>query len=84
MKEYELKIKALLEGLEIQNIEKFMREAKVGDYRNLGKAYISAVRGKIKEKAESSSKCEADISDKDEMIVAIAELVIHVYKLALK
>ena len=27
---------------------------------------------------------EADISDKDETIVAIAELVIHVYKLALK
>ncbi len=27
---------------------------------------------------------EADISDKDETIVAIAELVIHMYKLALK
>lgn len=46
----ELKIKALLEGLEIQNIEKFMREAKVGDYINLGKAYVSATRNKIKEK----------------------------------
>ena len=27
---------------------------------------------------------EADISDKDETIIAIAELVIHIYKLALK
>ena len=63
MNEYELKIKALLEGLEIQNIEKFMREAEVVDYRNLGKAYVSAVKGKIKEKAESSSKCEAEKID---------------------
>lgn len=46
----ELKIKALLEGLEAQNIEEFMREAKVGDYRNYGKAYFSAVRNKIEEK----------------------------------
>lgn len=46
----ELKIKALLEGLEAQNIEEFMRQAKVGDYRNYGKAYFSAVRNKIKEK----------------------------------
>lgn len=46
----ELKIKALLEGLEAQNIEEFMRQAKVGDYRNYGKAYISAVRNKIEEK----------------------------------
>ena len=45
----ELKIKALLEGLEAQNIEKFMREAKVGDYRNYGKAYVSTVKSKIKE-----------------------------------
>lgn len=50
MNVHELKIKALLEGLEAQNIEKFIREAKVGDYRNYGKAYISAVREKIKEK----------------------------------
>ena len=49
MNEYELKIKALLEGLEIQNIEKFMREAKVGDYRNLGGAYVSAVRELIED-----------------------------------
>ena len=27
---------------------------------------------------------EADISDKDETIIAIAELVVHIYKLALK
>lgn len=45
----ELKIKALLEGLEAQKIEEIMREAKVGDYRNYGKAYISAFRDKIEE-----------------------------------
>ncbi|HHT04032.1 MAG TPA: hypothetical protein GX005_06925 [Bacteroidales bacterium] len=45
----ELKIKALLEGLEAENIEEFMREAKVVDYRNYGKAYISAARNKINE-----------------------------------
>lgn len=60
MNEYELKIKALkikalLEGLEIQNIEKFMREARVGDYRNLGKAYITAARKIGKENAELKS-----------------------------
>ena len=46
----ELKIKALLEGLEVENIEEFMREASVSDYRNYGKAYVSAVRNKIEEK----------------------------------
>ena len=45
----ELKIKALLEGLEAENIEEFMKEAKVDDYRNYGKAYISAARNKINE-----------------------------------
>ena len=45
----ELKIKALLEGLEAENIEEFMRDAKVVDYRNYGKAYISAARNKINE-----------------------------------
>lgn len=50
MNVHELKIKALLEGLEAENIEEFMRKAKISDYRNYGKAYISAVREKIKEK----------------------------------
>ena len=45
----ELKIKALLEGLEAENIEEFMRDAKLVDYRNYGKAYISAARNKINE-----------------------------------
>ena len=45
----ELKIKALLEGLEAQNIGEFMRQAKVGDYRNYGKAYCASVRDKIEE-----------------------------------
>lgn len=45
----EIKIKALLEGLEAENIEEFMRKAKVSDYRNYGKAYVLAVKSKIKE-----------------------------------
>lgn len=44
----ELKIKALLEGLEAQNIEEFMKQAKVADYRNYGKAYVSEVKSRIK------------------------------------
>ena len=47
----ELKIKALLEGLEAENIEEFMKKAKVDDYRNYGKAYVSAVKSKIKEQS---------------------------------
>ena len=51
----ELKIKALLEGLEAENIEEFMREAKVDDYRNYGKVYCSSVSGIAKENAELRS-----------------------------
>ena len=51
----ELKIKALLEGLETQDIEKFMIQGKVGDYRNYGKAYYSSVSGIAKENAELRS-----------------------------
>lgn len=44
---YKNKLKALLEGLETQNVEKLLKEGKAGDFRNYGKAYISAVRYKV-------------------------------------
>jgi len=44
---YKNKLKALLEGLETQNVGKLLREGKTGDFRNYGKAYIGAVRDKI-------------------------------------
>jgi len=44
---YKKKLRALLEGLEAQHIDKFMTEGKIGDYRNYGKAYIGAFRDKI-------------------------------------
>ena len=44
---YKNKLKALLEGLETQNVEKLLKEGKAGDFRNYGKAYISAVRDKV-------------------------------------
>ena len=43
------KIKALLEGLEIQEIDRFMNEAKTGDFRTLGKRYLNAVRNKVED-----------------------------------
>ena len=46
---YKDKLKALLEGLETQNVEKLIREGAIGDYRNYGKAYINAVRDKVKD-----------------------------------
>ena len=50
---YRNKMRALLEGLEAQNIDKFMKEGKTGDYRNFGKAYIGSVR----EKVECAKSC---------------------------
>ena len=52
--EIEKNLKALMEGLEIQNIDTFISGGKAGDYRNLGKAYKNAVKAKIQEaKAEA-------------------------------
>lgn len=48
-KENKEKLRALLEGLETNNIDKLLSEGKVGDFRNYGKAYIQAVRDKRKE-----------------------------------
>lgn len=45
---YKNKMRALLEGLEIQYIDKFMAQGKTDDYRNLGKQYTEAVKRKIK------------------------------------
>jgi len=42
------KLKALLEGLETQHIEKLIYLGKIGDFRNYGTAYISSVRDKVK------------------------------------
>lgn len=50
---WKAKVKALLEGLDIQSIDDFMDRAKIGDYRNLGNAYYSSAKEKI-EKAKSS------------------------------
>jgi hypothetical protein len=44
---YKNKLKALLEGLETQNLGKLLKEGKTGDFRNYGKAYIGAVRDKV-------------------------------------
>ena len=44
---YKNKLKALLEGLECQNLDKLVSEGKTGDYRRLGEAYIKAVREKV-------------------------------------
>ena len=44
---YKNKLRALLEGLETQNVEKLLKLGKTGDFRNYGKAYISAVRDKV-------------------------------------
>ncbi len=38
------KLKALMEGLEIQNIDSFIERAGVGDYRKLGEMHINKVR----------------------------------------
>ena len=50
---YKNKLKALLEGLETQNVDKLLKEGKTGDFRNYGKAYIEAVRYKV----ESAKTC---------------------------
>ena len=44
---YKNKLKALLEGLETQNVCKLLKEGKTGDFRNYGKAYIASVRDKV-------------------------------------
>ena len=47
MKDLEEKLRALLEGLGTQNIDKLMSEGKVGDFRIYGKAYLAAVKDKV-------------------------------------
>ena len=44
---YKNKLRALLEGLETQNVDKLLKEGKTGDFRNYGKTYIGAVRTKV-------------------------------------
>lgn len=44
MKNAKEKILALLEGLDISNPDDFLEDAKVGDYRNLGKRYFAAAK----------------------------------------
>jgi hypothetical protein len=51
---------ALMEGLEVQNIDTFISGGKVGDYRNLGKAYINSVKLKLKETRAEALKDAAD------------------------
>jgi len=46
---YKNKLRALLEGLETQQVEKLLKIGKTGDFRNYGKAYIESVRSKLKE-----------------------------------
>lgn len=41
MKDEGRKLIALLEGLQIRDIERFTNRAKIGAYRNLGKRYFS-------------------------------------------
>ena len=50
---YKNKLRALLEGLETQNVEKLLKVGKTGDFRNYGKAYISAVRDKVERAKET-------------------------------
>ena len=47
---YKKKMRALLEGLQIERIDEFMDNAKTGDYRLLGVKYVEAVKNKMKEK----------------------------------
>lgn len=51
---YKNKLRALLEGLETRNVEKLLKVGKTGDFRNYGKAYISAVRDKVERAKETS------------------------------
>lgn len=41
---YKKKMKALLEGLEVQKIEHFMKYGKTGDYRNLGETISKRIK----------------------------------------
>lgn len=50
---YKNKLRALLEGLETQNVEKLLKLGKTGDFRNYGKAYILAVRDKVERVKET-------------------------------
>ena len=50
---YKRKLRALLEGLETQHVDKLMKEGKTGDFRNYGKAYVKAVCDKV----ESAKTC---------------------------
>lgn len=53
---WKLKVKSLLEGLEIQNIHDFMDKAKIGDYKNLGRAYYSSAKEKIEKSKLSKNE----------------------------
>lgn len=57
------KMKALLEGLETQKIDKLMALGKVGDYRNYGKAYVLAVKDKINSQVEAKLREAAKLQD---------------------
>lgn len=46
---YKAKLRALMEGLEIQCIDKMLSEGNVADYKLLGKSYVIAVQNKIDE-----------------------------------
>lgn len=46
---YKAKLRALMEGLEMQCIDKMLSEGNVADYKLLGKAYVIAVQNKIDE-----------------------------------
>lgn len=41
---WKAKLKALLEGLEIQNVNKFLQESDVEDYKELGEALTKRVK----------------------------------------
>ena len=55
------KIRALLEGLQIQDIDMFMKDAKVGDYRNLGTRYHKAA---MNLKTQSTNKDKVNLKTK--------------------
>ncbi|MDH4263968.1 MAG: hypothetical protein OEV78_13100 [Spirochaetia bacterium] len=46
---YKAKLMALMEGLEIQCIDKMLRNGNVDDYKLLGKSYVIGVQNKINE-----------------------------------
>lgn len=64
MSEDRRKIRALLEGLDIQNIDTFMEKGKVGDYRKLGEAYRA-----VKQVSKPMTGKECSLCHKHELTV---------------